>query len=177
MAAADLAGGLIPEAESGDWVTVENLNGAILEVKVSKTKASQGKTTTTKALLYNRWDEDLHLYEDGDEGAESWLEVIPKYYGMERMARKTFFDAKAPSMKSRPPIKPRTWSPATTTMRSRARATATAAAAVTATAMPMKAKSSRSRSRPREKGLGCKGNGLPFFIDFDLRISRIKSKL
>mmetsp|Transcript_32600 Transcript_32600/g.73628 ORF Transcript_32600/g.73628 Transcript_32600/m.73628 type:complete len:219 (-) Transcript_32600:392-1048(-) len=81
MAAADLAGGLIPETESGHWGTVENLNGVILEVVVSKTKASQRRTTTAKALLYNRWDEDL--YEDGDEDAESWLEVISKIYGMD----------------------------------------------------------------------------------------------
>ena len=80
MAASDLAGGLLPEAESGDWVTVENLNGVILEVKVSKTKASQTRTTTRKALLHNRWGKDL--YEDGDEGAESWLEVIHKYCGI-----------------------------------------------------------------------------------------------
>ena len=81
MTAADLAEGLIPEAESGDWVMVEHLNGVVLEVEVSKTKAGQSRTTTTKALLYVRWDEDL--YEEGDEGAESWLEVIPKYYGMD----------------------------------------------------------------------------------------------
>ena len=49
----------------------------ILEAKVSKTKAGKSRKTTTKALLYVRWDEDL--YEDGDEDAESWLEVIPKY--------------------------------------------------------------------------------------------------
>ena len=51
ITAADLAEGLIPEAESGDWKTVEHLYGVNLEVKVSKTKAGQSRKTTKKVLL------------------------------------------------------------------------------------------------------------------------------
>ena len=41
-----------------------------------------------------------------DEGAESWLEVIPKYYEMDaKNGRKIVLDAINPSMKSRPSMK------------------------------------------------------------------------
>ena len=44
-------------------------------------KIDQSRKTRTKALLCVRWDEIL--YKDKNEDVESWLEVIPKYYGMD----------------------------------------------------------------------------------------------
>ena len=179
MTAANLAELLTPEAESGDWETVKHLYGEILEAEILKTKAGQSRKTTTKALLYVRWDEDL--YEDGDEGAESWLEVIPIYYGMDgKNGWVIVLGAKDPSMKLRSSTKSRTWSPATTAMGSRARETAAAAAAaVTVTAMPVKAKAKakRSRSRSRTRGPGRKGKGRSFFFWLWLWLSNFVTQI
>ena len=64
----------------GALKTVKHLYGEITDVKVTKTKVGSSKKTTTKVLLYVRWDYDI--YDDEDDDAEGWLEVIPKYYGM-----------------------------------------------------------------------------------------------
>ena len=56
---------------------VKHLYGDIIDAKVMKSKS--GKNTVTRSMLYVRWDQ--RVYDDDDEGALEWVEVLPKNYG------------------------------------------------------------------------------------------------
>jgi hypothetical protein len=67
------------KATTGKWMTVSHLYGEIVDVKVTKTKVGKSKKTTTKALLYVRWDK--RIYDDDNDESLEWIEVQPKLHG------------------------------------------------------------------------------------------------
>jgi hypothetical protein len=68
-------------AVGSTWATVRHLYGEIMEVATTRTRVGRSKKTTSKAMFFVRWDKGI--YNDDDESATEWLEVLPKNHGID----------------------------------------------------------------------------------------------
>lgn len=70
----------ITDGAASSTTTVRHLYGDIESVELRREKASpSSRRTMTRALLFVRWDSQI--YDESDEHAREWIEVLPKKYG------------------------------------------------------------------------------------------------
>lgn len=68
------------DGAASSTITVRHLYGDIESVELRREKASpSSRKTMTRALLFVRWDSQI--YDESDEHAREWIEVLPKNYG------------------------------------------------------------------------------------------------